>query len=249
MDRATKWRFGVTGLLLAGMLAATAYESSKPVKGKDMCTGKPGGNVAILVDHSEAITPTTRDEIRRRVVQLVGDRKLVKPNDRVSVFLMDGRLDSVKPVFTFCRPDEEGNPLIENPEVLAALFQKVFVEKLAASVDQPAQGATNSPILETLSVISRTGFFDTDRRRLVVFSDLIQNSGAARLYGCQVGGDAQFRRYVQDAPVYAPPVLDSRVPIDLHQIPRPRSGTSQRCVVQFWEKAFAPQTPSFLPLP
>ena len=257
MDSSTKWRYIGSGLILSGIFAFSAFQENQPQQGTNLCTGKPDGNVVILIDHSEEITPTTHKAIEDRVVSIVTDDKKVQPNYRVSVFLMTDDLANIKPIFEFCRPPTGGNPFISNPQVQAA-FHNLFVEKIKAQVSAQVKGSSSSPIMETLSTIGRTSYFNENRKQLIIFSDLIEYSkNSVDLYQlCSASGNgfangiSAAKTYQLKAEIYPHLNLNKDINVELHQIPRPANRNIQNsCLIGFWQDAFGFATPLIDPLP
>lgn len=257
MDRGTKFRYILSGVFLIGLLVAVGISQNQPKQGKNLCTGKPEGNVVVLIDWSDEINSTTLNAIKDRMEKIVLDDSKVKPNDRVSVFLLSDDFSKVKPIFDFCRPITGGNPLTSNPEVQQA-FQFFFEKRLKEGLGQKPQEIASSPLLEMLSTLGRTNYFNESRRSLFVFSDLLQYSkDSVNLYSACAGdgsgkskADLALNSYRKNAQAYPQLQLSKDVKIELHQIPRPKEkNIQQSCITAFWGNAFGQATPVIDPLP
>ena len=258
MDKGTKLRFAISAVFILALLIAANIIDSQPKQGADLCTGKPGGNVAILLDYSDKIYKTTHSAIQNRVQEIINDDSKVKPNDRVSVFLLTDDLTKVEPVFSFCRPITGGNPLTSNPMVQEA-FLKFFEKRLQEGMNKKPDDVANSPIIEMVSTIGRTSFFNDNRRSLIIFSDLLQYSkNSVNLYTACNGnssaahdnGVGAFKQYINNSKAYPPLFLQRNVLVELHQIPRPDIRNIQLgCLTSFWQDAFGQSTPFIIPLP
>jgi len=257
MDRGTKLRYSVSALFLVLLVLGSFVFGSLPKQGANLCTGNPGGSVVILIDYSDEITETTHKAIKDRIEKLVSDGSKIRPNDRVSVFLLTDDLSKVKPVFDFCRPITGGNPLTSNPDVQAA-FHSFFQKRLKEGVSQKPQDVQSSPIMEMISTIGRTSFFNENRRSLFVFSDLLQyRKDSVNLYvACSGDGSpvekaqAAAHTYRRTAQTYPPLQLGPDVLVELHQIPRPeQKKLQQSCLTLFWQESFGLALPTFDPLP
>jgi hypothetical protein len=257
MDRGTKLRYTLSAAFLVALLIAVTFLDGQPKQGANLCTGKPGGNVVVLIDWSDGINETTHNAIKDRMVKLVSDGTKIKPNDRVSVFLLTDNLSKVSPVFDFCRPITGGNPLATNPKVQEA-FQYFFEKRLKEGLNNKGQAIQSSPLMEMVSTIGRTNYFNEDRRSLIIFSDLLQyRKESVDLYkACsgsgtpkEMGGNA-LALYRKNASSYPQIQLRKEVVVELHQIPRPsQSNLQQGCITSFWQDAFGQTTPVIDPLP
>jgi hypothetical protein len=257
MDRGTKIRYSISAIFVVALLIGAVFLDVQPKQGANLCTGKPGGNVVVLIDWTDGINETTHKAIKDRMEKLVSDDTKIKPNDRVSVFLLTDNLAKVKPIFDFCRPITGGNPLTTNPQVQDA-FQYFFEKRLKEGLNQKAQDIQSSPILEMISTISKTSYFGDNRRGLIIFSDLLQyQKESVNLYTACAGpgspksmAEVALDRYRKSASSYPQVQLRRDVLVELHQIPRPNlRNIQQGCISAFWQDAFGQAIPVFDPLP
>ena len=257
MDRGTKFRYILSGVFLIALLVAAGVSQNQPQQGSNLCTGKPGGNVVVLIDWSDDINTTTFNAIKDRLEKIVTDDSKVKPNDKVSVFLLTDDFSKVSPVFDFCRPITGGNPLVSNPQVQQA-FHLFFEKRLKEGLSQKPPEIVSSPLFEMLSTLGRTNYFNENRRSLFVFSDLFQYSkDSVNLYtACAGSGSANSKaesalsKYRMNAQAYPQIQLSKDVKVELHQIPRPKEkNLQQACLTAFWEGAFGQSIPIIDPLP
>jgi hypothetical protein len=257
MDRGTKFRYILSAAFLLALLVAVGISQNQPTQGKNLCTGKPGGNALVLIDWSDDINQTTFNAIKDRMEMIVLDDSKVKPNDRVSVFLLTDDFSKVKPVFDFCRPITGGNPLTTNPQVQQA-FQLFFEKRLKEGLSQKPAEVSSSPLLEMISTLGRTNYFNENRRSLFVFSDLLQyNKDSVNLYSACSGdgspktkAELALNTYRKNSQSYPQIQLSRDVKVELHQIPRPKEkNIQQACITAFWSDAFGQASPSIDPLP
>ena len=257
MDRGTKFRYILSAVFFLGLLVAVGLSQNQPEQGKNLCTGEPGGNVIVLIDWSDDINPTTFNAIKDRMGKIILDDSKVKPNDKVSVFVLTEDFSKIKPVFDFCRPITGGNPLTTNPQVQQA-FQLFFDKRLKEGLGQKPAEVVSSPLLEMLSTLGRTSYFNENRRSLFVFSDLLQYSkDSVSLYSACTGdspaksnAEKALNMYRKNAQTYPQLQLTKDVKVELHQIPRPKEkNIQQACITAFWEDAFGQSTPTIDPLP
>jgi len=257
MDRGTRLRYTISASFMLLLLLAAIFVGEQPKQSSNLCTGVPGGNVVILIDGSVKNNESTHVEIKSRIEKIVNDDSKVKPNDRVSVFLLSDDLTKIKPIFDFCRPLTGGNPLITNPEVQNA-FSSYFKNQLAIELTKKSNALQSTPIMEVLSTIGRTNNYNDNRRSLFIFSDLLQNhKNSVNLYkSCTVNGSSlenaqiALSTYRNNSSAYPQLILNRNVYVELHQIPRPeRKNIQQSCITTFWQDAFGQATPTFIPLP
>lgn len=116
------------------------------------------------------------------------------PNSRLMVFTTaaDVQQTKARPVFTVCKPpatsaEQEaiGAPTVSKPmlERRAAEAREAYlvkVDEVIASIQDPENKASDSPILEQVREISRYSGFQGRSRSFAWISDGIQNSEAAR---------------------------------------------------------------------
>ena len=98
MDRGTRLRYTISASFMLLLLLAAIFVDEQPKQSSNLCTGVPGGNVVILIDGSVKNNESTHVEIKSRIEKIVNDDSKVKPNDRVSVFLLSDDLTKIKPI-------------------------------------------------------------------------------------------------------------------------------------------------------
>ena len=142
--------------------------------------------------------------------------------------------------FARCKPatGEKANELYQNPRIIEERYREEFLEPfeaiLSAMLDSPA--AERSPILESLQalLVSAPGFVDASYpRRVIVVSDLIQNSAAFSFYRGDTWG--RFIRS-QDAERLAGRLRG--VEVEICRIPRPGAKVNKAVVDDFWVNYF-----------
>jgi len=257
MDRGTKLRYILSACFFVVLFVAVGINQMQPKQGANLCTGKPGGHAVVLIDWSDDINSTTFNAIKDRLEKIVLDDSKVMPNDRVSIFILNDDFSKIKPVFDYCRPITGGNSLTSNPQVQKA-FHLFFDKRLKEGLDQKPTAVTSSPILEYISTLGRTSYFNENRRSLFIFSDLLQYSKeSVSLYSaCSGEGSAKSKAesamstYRKNAQSYPHIQLGRDVKVELHQIPRPKEkNLQQACITAFWAEAFGYASPIIDPLP
>jgi hypothetical protein len=197
------------------------------------CLGTPDTNTVLVVDRSEGISTQTLDEIRSRALAFIVDSTV--ENERITVFAVnDSSKDSLVPLISLCRPPVSGSQLTQNVQSI----QKQFRDKFKAPMDSALQlkpgNSPESPIAQALIDISRTRFLRGRRNTLLVFSDMLENTKAFSLYGCQTPKDvvARFRKSRLGG-VERPSFVNTKVILNL--IPRStRTPTALECRDSLW---------------
>lgn len=225
---------GVAALAVVGLIAAKFVAGNALKAATDGCVGTPSASTVILLDHSETLTDQTRAEITARALAHVRDR--VSVNERVTVFTVtDISRKSLKPVFSRCKPPQEGNRLVEDAKGIAKAYTRAFVQPLTAALAVNPSNAKESPIAQAVIDVSLSQYLRTQKNSLLVFSDLMEHTPPKfSLYSC---GDsartvAMFRdsrRGAQERPKF------TNTAVYLNVVPRmdlPKS--SLKCRDQLW---------------
>lgn len=147
----------------------------------------PEAQLVVLVDKTDPYTESQRDRIRTRIEEEI---ESMDAGSGVSIFILDSRglLDN-DPSFESCRRErgEDVNALYRNPAGEEYRYTHEFREPLDRALDELLEPGTakNSPILESLLRLSQTDRLNgsASRRRVILFSDLMQNSAALTFYG------------------------------------------------------------------
>ncbi|MEM9939124.1 MAG: hypothetical protein AAF768_09775 [Pseudomonadota bacterium] len=148
-------------------------------------------HTAVIIDKTDSYSEEQVDLIAN-VIRRARDRLAV--GERFTLFELDanGRFDP-RGEFSLCNPGRgnQVNPLFRNPEQIEARFAEKFdtpLETALADLIVPKE-APASPVLEAIARLSQTENF-SDRapdRRIVIISDMLQNSDMFTAYG---GGGA-----------------------------------------------------------
>ena len=143
-------------------------------------------HVVFLIDKTDPLTERLVDEL---TVDLLGARRSLAAGERLSVFLIDDRVEETfAPLFSRCSPGraEEANELYENPRMIQRAFDEAFGRPVDAALTELVRATTapRSPIFEAVQQVGDwPPCRDAARRRLVLVSDLLQNVDELSLYG------------------------------------------------------------------
>ena len=229
------------GLLLIGfVIAATILLVVAKLKTGDghkrdaaNCAGTPDTNTVIVVDRSEGISTQTLDEIRARALSFVADSTV--ENERITVFTVsDLSKDSLVPLISLCRPPMSGNQFTQNVQSIQKQFRDKFEAPMEAALQLKSGSSPESPIAQALIDISSTRYLRGRRNTLLVFSDMLENTKAFTLYGCQTPKDVVGRfRHSRLGGVERPSFVNTKVVLNL--IPRAtRTPTALGCRDSLW---------------
>ncbi|WP_323810211.1 hypothetical protein [Sphingobium baderi] len=249
------------GLMLIAAVVAilgliVAYNmrlASRPKPDAQSCIQPVSKKTVFVLDQSDTIPEQTSIEIVRRIREAIA--KDVQENELVTIFqVTDASRTSLRPIFTKCKPKQDGNELTENKRFIQKAFQEEFMHPLEDALSHAPPKSSSSPIGEILIDLSLTGFLSGEENRLYVFSDLMQNSSNASLYACRNADQAISEFRSKRAGAVERPSFHNAA-ISLNFIPRegiPRSALD--CRNGFWNWFFgdtdgpnASVTPNYLP--
>lgn len=202
--------------LLAGVGFAALQSFGKPTPDAMNCYDVPGQQ---LVDvWLDASSPRFNAEQARSLRTYVDNLYDALPfNARLSVFTSEGDIISSdpKPRFHVCgaanTPDElkEIGAAPAEAGFLAKQKQRIFENTLAPELDlllaleseEPRRQESQSPILESIHDLARIRAGVKSKRKLIIISDLIQNSDSAQF--CRVQNAMPRFSVFKQRPVYA----------------------------------------------
>ncbi len=231
-----------------GIIGFSVYAlQPKPYDERTLCTisEELPPHTAIIIDKTDSYSPQ-QAQLIADLIRAAGRGLAV--GERLTLFELDasGVFDP-RGEFSLCNPGRGGqvNPLFRNPEMIEARYATLFegpLEQELADLVEPKQ-APASPILEAMARLGQTEAFSAEvpRRRLVLISDMLQNSDAFTAYG---GGatlpeglpspatvaERFARRYGRS--------LDG-VAVEIRLIPRDRFVDMQRGALKaYWQDVF-----------
>ena len=190
-------------VLLATVVGVTW---SRPIIGPDNCVYRDRrlfrrvstDQTVILVDQSEALTETHRRFALSFIKDYVADETRFAERSRIALFPFSKTTfesregPRLRPSSDVCRPPSRGNDLYENNRKITKDFYQRFLVPVTATLEESltTEVGEQSPILETLQLISRSQEIDDGgRKTLIVVSDMLQNTAAFSHYGPRRGYD------------------------------------------------------------
>lgn len=148
----------------------------------------PLGHYVVLIDNTDPYRFIQREAFLQRIKTLA--TKNVPEGYLVSVYLLGSDFtQNSKPVFEKCNPGQGGDKteMNSNLQRVKKRYQSGFIEPLVAMADSMLlkESSSQSPIFEMLK-IAGIGFerinAPKDRRKLIMFSDMIPNTKEFSMY-------------------------------------------------------------------
>jgi len=144
-------------------------------------------HTAIIIDKTDEYSETQADLIAAVIRRT---RERLEVGERITLFELDakGQFDP-RGELSMCNPGrgDQVNPLFRNPKQMEDRYEELFakpMEVVLADLVVPKE-APNSPIMEALARLAQTEAFSdrAPRRRVVLISDMLQNSDVFSAYG------------------------------------------------------------------
>jgi len=193
----------VAAVLLATVVGVTW---SRPLVGPDNCVYRdrrflsraPTDQTVVLVDQSEALTESHRRFALSFIKDYVADDARFPVRSRIALFTFSKATfelrsgPRLRPGSDLCRPPSRGNDLYENNRKITKDFHQRFLVPVTATLEQSltTEVGEQSPILETLQLMSRSQEIDDGgRKTLIIVSDMLQHTAAFNHYGPGRGWD------------------------------------------------------------
>ncbi len=232
-DRQGVWLIALVLIAVGAMFAFNMHLSARPKPDSRSCIAPVSRKTVFLIDLSDAIPDQTADEIRSRVLKAVS--KDVQFNELVSVFVINNNSRTqLTPIFNACKPQKSGSEITENVRMIEKRFSDNFQKPLERALATRPPRSSTSPVGEAVIDLSLSDYLRAPESRLVVFSDMMQNSGNYSLYGCTSAqaAIASFRQHRAGA-LERPTFMNTDVRLNFI----PREGVGQAvaaCRQGFW---------------
>ena len=238
-------------LIVLGILGGISYlalvlqpEEYDP---QTLClAGETPPHVALVIDKTDLYSPEQAARIEALVLE---NRDRLAIGERLTLFELDARGELVNTDdFSLCNPGrgDQINPLYRNPQRVEARYQALFEEPLQAALAdlvEPKE-SPSSPIIESLARLAVTENFDpeTPGRRIVLVSDMLQNSELFTVYG---RGRGPLETRLPDPRDVARQVEGevgdalAGVTVEVYLIPRSGWAREQETVIRaYWSEVF-----------
>lgn len=166
--------------LVAGIVIAIAPWEAEKYDRVTLCP-KDGDypRAAVLVDATDSLSESQRKTVMDEINALRGRLAL---HEWVGIFVLnEDNLTLPAPEIALCYPGDgsTANRLIRNPDLIRRHFEKKFQRPLESAIERLAQAPSRatSPIHEMIRAVALDRNFDsTKKRRLIVISDMLQNT-------------------------------------------------------------------------
>ena len=195
---------------------------------------------ALLIDATDSLGDFQSKALRDLADDLRG--KLVQ-YEWVGVFVLnEDNITVPKAEIALCNPgsEKDANPLYQNPREIRRKFERQFASPLRRAIDDltKAPRQERSPIIEMIRAVALDSDFDSSqKRRLIIVSDMLQHTDAYSQY--RGGADYEKWRQSQHAAEFADLSL-AGAKVEIWYVKRPLlSGAQTRRHVRFWEEFFA----------
>ena len=202
-------------------------------------------HTAVIIDKTDEYSEQQADLIAAVIRR---SRNRLEIGERFTLFELDqfGQFDP-RGRFSLCNPGrgDQVNALFRNPAQIEERFNEKFnqpLEDILEDLVEPKE-APNSPVLEALARLGQTDAFSSraPARRIVMISDMLQNSDVFTIYG----GGGSLPADIPDAISVADTTMrrfgDSLngVELEIRLIPRARYVDMQRGALKdYWDEVF-----------
>lgn len=191
----TEKRRAITMIIAALVAAAFVFWASVNFASPELSTETgcpidnhlaPEAHTIILIDQTDALPA---DELKYARQVIYNEYHWLPLAGRLTIRNIDGQIDQAQDVVTVCRMSDEGevNEIVANKDAVRQDFDAMAGAKLNAFLENMAiaKPQSRSPIIEAVFAVGgRTDFQkDVKARRMVVLSDMIQNSDLSSHYG------------------------------------------------------------------
>lgn len=150
----------------------------------------PKAHTLILLDETDSLSPT---QIAYARALILAEYRRLQPQEKLTVSFIDADPSAANRSFARCRVrlGKEVSELTGNPELVQRQFKKVVGDELDRFTSALATTPTadKSPILEAVDGVLELPDFgpNVPERRLVILSDMAQNSDQFSQYGPKGG--------------------------------------------------------------
>ncbi len=201
---------------------------------------------AVVIDKTDLYSPEQAAGIEDLILS---QRDSLAVGERLSLYELNesGQLRNTNS-FSLCNPGagEQVNPLYRNPERVQARYEALFAEPLDRALADLVlpKDAPSSPIIEALARLAQDPTFDTTvpGRRIVLVSDMLQNSDIFSVYGRRRGA---LEDRIPPADTVARAIRDTYgdslrgVYLEIQLIPRDSWEAEQHGALQdYWSEIF-----------
>ena len=184
------WRFSIAGMVAGvfGLFALIAFNMPPETDVQTACRidGQDAAHTILLIDQSDPFSKNDFGWVEKFVDE---EARSLPKYGRLTVVTPSVR-DPYAPAQVFSRCStgsaEAANPILENPRMIEDNWRSAFREPLGHAIKTVLEEDTapSSPLAEALYAIFDRADFQSgvDHRRVVIVSDLMQNSKSFSMY-------------------------------------------------------------------
>lgn len=205
---------------------------------EQLCPPNPTSYVAVLVDVTDPMSLPQRQDLRNKLEDLKAD---IAKSGKISIFKVDAAGEKLlAPILEVCNPGDatDVSEMSGDPKAVQKLWDEKFEKPLDQAFQQVvvASGSDKSPIVQSIQSIALTELkgrkVEDKPRRLIVISDLLQNTPGLSFYGRIPNAEE-----VTSNPQFATARTDLRgVDVELWMLQRPDFSTTQpRTLADLWD--------------
>lgn len=232
------------GVAVIAALYLQVVKGQRSLDEETLCPTSPSSITVLLVDVTDPMSTAQRQDFQNQLTSL---RNSIPRYGKLVVTKVDSASSNLlEPVIIRCNPGtaDDVNQWTGNPQAVQRRHQDEFLEPLDrafASLSR-ASGAERSPIFESVQSVALTellppDFADTPRR-LVIVSDLLQNTNAVSFYSSLPNPETFV-----DSPAFRRVRTDLRaIDVEVWMLERSDAPQTQpRALVDLWDRAISEQ--------
>lgn len=231
---------GVLAVVVAvGVLYFSVRSGARDLDPETLCPTKVDSVAVLLVDVTDPMNAAQRQDFSNQLTRL---KNSIPRYGKLIVAKVDATGSNLlAPVITRCNPGtaEDVSSATGDPAAVQKQWEEGFDRPLTQAFERlaTASAAGQSPILESIQSVALTELqkpgLEGTPRRLVVASDLLQNTGDASFYR-----DLPEPRAFVDGPVFRRLRTDLRgVEVELWMLERADAASTQpRALADLWER-------------
>ena len=241
--------FVIGGALLALIVLAIALQP--PAKDpKTVCSQKSiPGHTVLLLDVSDKLTPAQHERLKNELMNLSATSTnrpdaLLSKGEKLTLYFTNEDGEMPTKAFSMCHPgrleDRNTSESLSEGAIYAQKKWEAFSTTTLAAIDNKLMSTTSlssSPILESINYIRSKEFpppsviSSDDNSRLLIWSDLLENSSEKNHFSSDLKNDASYAEY---------PISLNNVDVSIYYLLSEKYSNHQtKYHKQWWRKFFA----------
>jgi hypothetical protein len=200
------------------------------------CTKQINNSFVFVVDKTDNFSINFKNKIKALFIEKANN---MKKNDMLSIYFIDDEISfyEQEPVFKRCSSGRGDNAswLTQNPTMIEAKNNRMLMTPLEVILTQVVKDnkSDSSPIIENIVQLSQSLANDYTNLKVILISDLLQNSNLFTSYKGYYKGNFTYRKnIINDIDV-------SGFNIKAYVIHRKMHATRQKVIIkEFWQELF-----------